>query len=253
MDPIILHEDSDMLVVSKPAGMVVNKADSAKGNKTLQEWAESYLNLHSFTPQKPTEAYMVDGYSKYDEFINRGGVVHRLDKETSGIVLIAKTPEVFINLQNQFKEGSVSKTYTTLVHGTLEKTEAEIEAPIGRLPWNRMRFGVYPEGRAAKTLYKVVEVKESDRSEQYSLVEVYPKTGRTHQIRVHFKYIGNPIFGDELYAGRKTGRTDRKTLPRHFLHAAKISLNHPSTGNKIEFESQLPVELENVLKTLKTV
>lgn len=254
MDLIIVYEDSDMLVVNKPAGMIVNKADTAKGLVTLQDLIENKFQISSSKFQNVNaDEFIVDGYNKLDEFKSRSGIVHRLDKETSGIILIAKNPKTFINLQNQFKSKTVNKTYTTLVHGKIEKKDGEIIAPIGRLPWNRMRFGVFPEGRPAHTNYHVLQdliLSEGKSNEQFSLVEVYPQTGRTHQIRVHFQYIKHPVFGDELYAGRKTGRDDRKHVNRHFLHASKISLRHPLTNEPVEFESMLPLELSEFLQKL---
>lgn len=252
MIPQVLVEDADLIVVDKPAGMIVNKADTAKGVVTLQDLIESEYKISSLHfPQ--LEEYMLDGYNKLDEFKNRSGIVHRLDKETSGIILIAKNPKTFMNLQEQFKAKKVEKTYTALVHGAIESDHGEIHAPIGRLPWNRMRFGIFPEGRPAHSIYKVLKhLKkiEGNKSETFTLVEVYPQTGRTHQIRVHFQHIKHPIFGDELYAGRKTGRDDRKLLNRHFLHASKISLIHPATNVPVTYESILPKELSSFLERL---
>lgn len=258
MEPSIIFEDDNLLVVNKPAGVIVNKADSAKGFITLQDWIENTYGIQKSKPlsDQQKSKYVVEGYNKYDEFISRSGIVHRLDKETSGIILVAKNPETFINLQNQFKSGLVTKTYTTLVHGKVENKTGEIDAPIGRLPWNRMRFGVFPQGRSAQSKYKVLSYKVNKTGktqEILSLVEVYPQTGRTHQIRVHFQYIKHPVFGDELYAGRKTGRQDRIDLDRHFLHASKIHIIHPTTNLAADFESALPDSLSNFLTKLTDV
>lgn len=204
----------------------------------------------------------VEVSSSESEFYKRGGVVHRLDKETSGILIIAKNEESFVNLQRQFKQGQVKKTYIALCHGEIKPSEGEINIPIGRLPWNRIRFGVLPQGREAASKYKVLSIKylprtdavrglvSNNQREPLSLVEVYPATGRTHQIRVHMQYIGHPIFADELYAGRKISRRDRKLLPRHFLHASKIRFTHPRTGEDIEFDSPLPEDLQGFLNIL---
>ena len=140
-----------------------------------------------------------------------------------------------------------------LVHGQVEPQEGEISVPVGRLPWNRKRFGVLAGGKEAVTKYKVLAIKylvNGKQREPLTLLELYPKTGRTHQIRVHLKYINHPIFGDEFYAGRKTSRDDRKILPRFFLHAKKIIFFHPATGKRVEFESPLPQELQTVLDSL---
>ena len=239
--PRVIFEDSEILVLDKPAGMIVNKSDTTVGEKTVQEWVENKLKVKS-------EKLKVDEES---DFYKRAGIAHRLDKETSGILLVAKTPAAFENLQKQFKERGVKKTYIALVHGKIESAEGEINVPVGRLPWNRKRFGVLAEGREAVTKYKVLSSKYyvlRGKREALTFIELYPQTGRTHQIRVHLKYFGHPIFADPLYGGRKTSRNDRKLLSRVFLHAAKISFFHPKTNKLISFESQLPDELKEFLK-----
>lgn len=252
MDPKIIFEDNNLAVVYKPAGVVVNRADTTRNMMTLQDWIDSQFRVQSSEFRvEDKEKYVVDGYDKYEEFLDRSGIVHRLDKETSGIILVAKNVEAFINLQNQFKSGEVEKKYVALVHGMIE-SDGEINEPIGRLPWNRTKFGVLPEGRTAKTLYKVLAHKKL-RDEALTLLELSPKTGRTHQIRVHLKHLGFPIFADVLYAGRKKSRVDRKLLRRHFLHASEISFINPKTGERISFESLLPVDLKEFLETLEKV
>lgn len=264
MEPHILYKDKDMLVVEKPAGMVTNRADTSKGAVTLQDWIDKNFPpgiLRQNSGQVPGTGtasddgqFIINGYNKLDEFMSRSGIVHRLDKETSGIIIVALNPEAFINLQNQFKDKTVKKTYQALLHGKLEPIRGEINEPIGRLPWNRMRFGVLAAGRPAKTLYKVLEyIKKGSgkNSETVSLVEVYPQTGRTHQIRVHFQYVKHPIFADALYSGRKTGRSDRKRLLRHFLHASKITLLHPATSLPLVFSSPLSQDLQLFLESFK--
>ncbi len=236
-EPRIIFEDEDMLIIDKPAGMVVNKADTTKNMMTVQDWIQRKFRISN-------------GGS---EFEKRGGIVHRLDKETSGILVIAKNEQAFANLQEQFKSRNVKKTYITLVHGELKPEVGEINVPIGRLPWNRTRFGVLADGREASSKYKVLGIKYlvlDKVREPLSLVEVYPQTGRTHQIRVHMRHVGHPIFADELYAGRKVSKRDRKLLPHHFLHASKIAFDHPRTGEKVEFESKLLPDLQEFLQGL---
>jgi 23S rRNA pseudouridine1911/1915/1917 synthase len=234
MKPKIVFEDEEILVLEKPAGIVVNRAESVKG-KTVQDWLEE--------KQKT-----VDGRQKTEspsDFVRRAGIVHRIDKETSGLLLVAKTPEAFENLQKQFKERRVEKQYLALVHGLVEPKEGEIRAPVGRLPWNRERFGVLAGGKEAKTTYVVISNFQSPNSkEKYSLLELKPKTGRTHQIRVHLKYWGHPVVADDKYAGRKTNRKDREWCPRLFLHASFIAFSHPKTGKRVEFISALPQDLK---------
>jgi 23S rRNA-/tRNA-specific pseudouridylate synthase len=131
------------------------------------------------------------------------------------------------------------------LHGKLEG-EGEIKAAVGRLPWRRDRFGVIPGGRESHSLYKVIKFYPGNNA-GHSLVEFYPKTGRTHQIRIHAKHIGHAVVADEFYAGRKTARNDRVWCPRLFLHAASIKFMHPATGKSVEFKSKLPKELEECL------
>ncbi len=243
MDPTILYQDDTLLIINKPAGITVNRSDTTPHEKTVQDWVEEKFPVLNFSNDTDKES----------DFQQRSGIVHRIDKETSGILVACKTPEAFVALQKQFKERVVKKNYLALVHGTVEPQVGEINVPVGRLPWNRMRFGVVAGGREAMTRYKVVDVKYlvlGRESEVLTLLELYPETGRTHQIRVHLKHINRPIFSDLLYAGRKTMKQDRKLLPRMFLHAAKIQLQHPGTGEMVSFTSPLAPELDQFLRSL---
>lgn len=262
MEISIIYEDDDILIADKPSGVTVNRADTTRNEQTVQDWAEKKIGIKNQESRinKIKAGNSIDNnqqekaWDPVAEFYNRGGVVHRLDKETSGVLILAKNPEAFVALQKQFKERIVKKIYTALVHGRIVPGEGEVSIPVGRLPWNRMRFGVVPGGRESVTFYKVIAYyQNSRRNEFYSYVEFSPKTGRTHQIRVHAKYLGYPIFSDFLYAGRKTAKKDRKILNRVFLHAAKISFIHPSSGEEAHFESPLPAELESVLNQLKKI
>jgi 23S rRNA pseudouridine1911/1915/1917 synthase len=226
----IIHEDNDIIIVNKPSGVIVNRADTTKNEFTLQDFLDEKYPLE-------------DNLDKESDFYKRHGIVHRIDKETSGVLIVAKNIESFTNLQAQFKERRVSKTYIALVHGHVESEEGDISVPVGRLPWNRKRFGVLAGGKEATTHYKVIQKFEKP----FTLLELNPKTGRTHQIRVHLKYFNHPIFGDFLYAGRKTSRTDRKVLERFFLHAKSISFLHPTEGKKVKFEADLPHELQTTI------
>jgi 23S rRNA pseudouridine1911/1915/1917 synthase len=245
MEPKIVFEDEQILLIDKPAGMIVNKADTTKNVETMQDWVEQNYQITKLPNCE---------FENQSDFVKRAGIVHRIDKETSGLLLIAKTEEAFNNLQAQFKERKVKKRYLALAHGKLAQKEGEINAPVGRLPWNRERFGVFPEGKDAKTNYKVIKeianlpVDATHQAlqtggEDLSLVELTPETGRTHQIRVHMQFLGHPLVGDEFYAGRKQARDDRKWCPRVFLHASYIGFFHPKTGDWIEFNCDLPVEL----------
>jgi len=252
--PEIIYEDNDIIIIDKPAGMIVNNVDTTKNILTVQEWVGQHLKIRSTKSEARNKPKIVNSNDENNfEFAARGGIVHRLDKETSGVLILAKNEESFENLKKQFKEKEVKKTYIALCYGEIKPSSGEINIPTGRLPWNRMRFGVLPQGRETRSKYKVLSIKYKvwDKvSEPLSLVEVYPETGRTHQIRVHMQYISHPIFADELYAGRKISKRDRKILPRHFLHASRIVFDHPRTGQRLEFESPLPPDLVNFLSKL---
>jgi 23S rRNA pseudouridine1911/1915/1917 synthase len=232
MDPKIIYEDESFFVVDKPTGWITNDADTVTTQPVIQTWIRE-----SFT-------YPLKGDREA-----RDGIVHRLDKETSGILIIAKSKEAFNKLQSEFKSREVTKTYIALLHGKVMPLEGKIEATIGRLPWRRDRFGVLGGGRESVSEYKVLKFYPGENA-GHSLVEFYPKTGRTHQIRVHAKHIGHAIVSDEFYAGRKTARNDRKWCPRLFLHAATIKFIHPVTEKLVEFSSPLPKDLEEVLSSL---
>ena len=246
--PQILYEDEFLLVLNKPAGWVVNRSETIK-EETLQDWIENNLKLK------------IENLKSY-----RSGIVHRLDKDTSGVLVVAKTPEVFENLQKQFKERMVKKRYLVLVHGRIQPSEGIIRAPIARSPFDRKKFGVFLGGREAETKYKTISNlkpaclpvdrygrtgRSKNSKEEFSLLEVEPKTGRTHQIRVHLKYLGYPVVADEFYAGRKTYRADKLWCPRQFLHASELSFIHPQTGKRVKFSAPLPLDLKKALEYLE--
>jgi len=241
----IVFEDADLLVINKPAGMVVHPA---AGN-----WHGTLVNavLHHCPD--------LEGVGG----AHRPGIVHRLDKDTSGLILVAKNDAVHRALQAQFKARTVHKTYLALVHGWLRPERGaergEINAPIGRDPRNRQRMAVVSlsQGRAAVTQYEVRQYLEqvmgnsrvSGASDsRYTLVACHPLTGRTHQIRVHLAHIRHPIVGDALYGG---GRRASLACPRQFLHAERIRFILPATGQEIEFLAPLPADLHAVLDGLQ--
>ena len=248
---LVIYEDDYLLVLNKPAGVIVNRSDTTAHVETLQDIVEHYLKIsYPSVPKREGE------YPSTEEvFASRSGIVHRLDKETSGIILVAKNADVFGKLQKAFKDREVQKTYVALSHGKIQPSEGEVNAPVGREQFNRMRFGVVAGGREAVTRYRVISnfkyQMSNGKEEDVSLVELYPQTGRTHQIRVHLKYIGHPIVSDELYAGRKTARNDRKELARVFLHAAGITFVHPVFQKEMSFTAALPEELQNFLDGLQ--
>lgn len=222
MDIPIIYEDEQLLVINKPPGIVVNRAESVKG-ETIQDWAQNQKKI----------------------LLERAGIVHRIDKETSGILLLAKTQPTLEDLQQQFAQKLIKKVYLALVHGKVEPSEGEIRVPVGRLPWNREQFGVVPGGKEAVTRYKSIK-SFSTQAESFTLLEVYPETGRTHQIRVHFKYLQHPLVGDYLYAGRKTSRHDRQWAGRVMLHAWKINFRHPVTGETLALEAPIPDDMNRI-------
>jgi len=230
-EPKIIFEDESLFVVEKPSGWITDSANTTKNQPVIQEWVADNFQF------------------SINNFQFRNGIVHRLDKETSGLLLVAKTRQAFEELQRQFKERLVSKTYIALVHGKTSHPAGVISEPVGRLPWRRDRFGVLAGGRDAVTEYKVIATYSLEHI-AYSLLELEPKTGRTHQIRIHLKHIGHPIVADEFYAGRKTARNDRKWCPRLFLHAGSISFIHPISKKKVSFEAELPTDLSTSLEQL---
>jgi 23S rRNA pseudouridine1911/1915/1917 synthase len=249
MEPTIIFEDDALFVVGKPAGMVVNKSDTTRHFVTLQDWAEKYVDVVSRANGSVDTLGSLD---TIEAFYDRAGIAHRLDKETSGILLIAKQPQPFFNLLRQFRERTVHKAYTALVHGKVQPKNGEIKAPVGRQEWNRKRFGVVAGGREAVTRYEVLGY-YADGHEIYSLLRLYPETGRTHQIRVHLKYINHPIVSDDLYGGRKTARNDRKKLERLFLHASNIAFLHPVSGEEVRFQMSLSPDLQQFIEKLERI
>jgi 23S rRNA pseudouridine1911/1915/1917 synthase len=219
----IVYEDSDLLVVDKPAGLTVHPAPGHPSHTLINA-------ILSHVPRLP-EA----------DDLQRPGVVHRLDKDASGLMVVAKNKEAQLNLASQFKARSVVKAYLVLVKGHLTPDDGVIEAPIGRDPRNRKRMAVVAqgEGREARTDYHVLR-----HIGEYTLLEVRPETGRTHQIRVHLSAIGYPVFGDRVYGARS------EKLPRLFLHACRLGFRLPSSGEYREFTSNLPPDLERVLEDI---
>lgn len=232
--PKVIFEDIDLLVIDKPAGWVVNNADTVRGENIIQKWIE---NNYDFELAKSIES--------------RNGIVHRLDKDTSGILLVAKNKKTFQSLQDMFKKRTIQKTYIALVHGKITSLEDSINVPLGRMPANRKRFGVIPGGRESITQFKLVSYYKIG-NQDLSLLKLFPKTGRTHQIRVHLKYLGYPIVSDIIYTGRKRVKADLKWCPRMFLHATEIEFEYP-LGTKRSFLSKLPSDLNKTLSSLENI
>lgn len=220
---VILYEDDDLLVIDKPPGLTVHPA-----------------------PGHPEHTLVNAVLSHFPELTDSGGerlrpgIVHRLDKDTSGLVLVAKNRESLANLSEQFKSRSVTKIYLTLVKGHLKPESGLIEANLGRDKGNRKRMAITENGKEARTRYRVIKY----FADGYTLLEIKLETGRTHQIRVHLAAIGFPVVGDITYGVKSS------FLSRQFLHAHRIGFKLPSTGEFIEFQSELPQDLKMALEQI---
>lgn len=220
----VIYEDDDIIVVNKPKGMVVHPAN---GNP-------------DGTLVNAIMAICKDSLSGIGGEI-RPGIVHRLDKDTSGLLIVAKNDKAHVNMSEQIKNHEVKKTYIALVRGIVKENEATIDMPIGRSTSDRKKMAVVKNGRNAVTHIKVLK-----RYDKYTLLEINIETGRTHQIRVHLSYIGYPIIGDYIYSNGK----NEFGVVGQCLHAKCLEFKHPITGEKMMLEAPLPDYLENILKEL---
>lgn len=254
----ILFEDADLAVINKPSGITVNDASTNRG-ETIQQWWNSYL-INQTIPQASSEwhslippNFSLEYGTPEEIFSQRGGIVHRLDKDTSGALLLAKNPGSLVDLLAQFKERLVGKTYQALVHGRLGVQRAELNYPTMRSSRERQKMFVHPDGRPSVTVYEVVAEYQdpTQPTELLSMVECLPKTGRMHQIRVHFAHIRHPLVSDRLYAGRKRYKQDITWCPRHFLHASQIEFTHPRSKRKMRVEAPLFDDLRKSLDLLQ--
>jgi 23S rRNA pseudouridine1911/1915/1917 synthase len=273
----IIYEDNNIMVINKPPGVVVNEAKTVH-EKTIQKWFwekhEGFKGIRKASYQKLIPSDFEDSFGTPEEiFQTRQGIVHRLDKETSGVLLLAKNPGALVNLLSQFKKRTTKKKYLCLAHARFGVPADTISYPIARSTQNRMKFRVDIDGREATTSYNAIDfydkldlaqvkkmnltdkerllMKKGKNSYQgFSLVECWPKTGRTHQIRVHMAHIKHPLVGDKVYLGKKRVKLDPIWCNRHFLHASKIEITHPKSEKIVEFEAELPTDLKKVLTLL---
>lgn len=235
----IVYEDDSLLVVNKPAGMVVHPGHGNYSGTLINALVYHFENLPNNSSERP-------------------GLVHRIDKDTSGLLVIAKTERAMTHLAQQFFDKSSEREYVALVWGNVEEDEGTVEGHIGRNPKNRLQMVVFPngeDGKEAVTHYKVLE-----RFGYVTLISCRLETGRTHQIRVHMKYIGHTLFNDERYGGEKIlkGTTFTKykqfvenafkALPRQALHAKTLGFEHPVTGKAMRFDSELPEDMVNCIE-----
>lgn len=215
----IVYEDNDLAIIDKPAGLVVHPAPGNYEHTLVNALMHRIKELSDINPQRP-------------------GIVHRLDKDTSGIIVVAKNNDAHLDLARQFADHSIKRKYVALVKGEMEFNEHIIEMPIGRNPYKResMSVGFSKSTRYAKTYYRTLK-----RAPAWSLVELEPFTGRTHQLRVHLAFIGHPILGDSKYG-------NQNEFVRMALHACYLGFIHPVSGKFIEFASPMPKEFTDFLK-----
>lgn len=231
----IVYEDDELIVVNKPAGIVVHPAAGVMSGTLANALAFHFQQLST------------------SGGVARPGIVHRLDKGTSGLMVVAKTESAHENIADQFRDREIFKSYVALVHGQVEKRTGQIDQPIARDRGNRTRMAVVRGGRPALSIYRVRK-----RFERFTLLNVELKTGRTHQIRVHLAWLKHPVVGDEAYGtGRDKTIPDHKVrtevakLGRQFLHAEQLGFRHPKTGEAMKFTAELPAELLAVLHEIK--
>jgi len=227
--PVVLFEDSAILVLNKPAGLVVHPAPSHKGS-TLVDWLEDYLG------PKVTGLFADS---------SRLGVVHRLDKDTTGVLLVAKTVTAQNMISKQFQDRHVKKSYVAFIEGVPESPNGVITAPVGRSQNVPSRMAVSSMGRPSETSFEVAE-----SLKEVSLVHLYPKTGRTHQLRVHCAAIGHPIVGDSTYGSHARWAKDFG-IHRPLLHAERLELQHPTSGKKVHFEAPWPQDMKKALQLFR--
>jgi 23S rRNA pseudouridine1911/1915/1917 synthase len=230
----IVYEDETLVVVNKPAGLVVHPAAGIHSGTLANALAYHFQQL-------PDSGAGV-----------RPGIVHRLDRDTSGLLVVAKTEAALEHISDQFRDRTVFKSYVALVHGRVSADSGKIDQPLARDPSNRTRMAVVRGGRSALSLYRVRQ-----RFDRFTLLDVELKTGRTHQIRVHLAWLKHPVVADETYgAGRDNTirdarlRAQIRNLGRHFLHAEKLAFIHPETNERVEFHGTLPPELAELLTVI---
>jgi 23S rRNA pseudouridine1911/1915/1917 synthase len=235
----IVYEDDEIIVINKAAGMVTHPGSGVSSGTLANALVHHFQQQALQLPRRGGSS--------------RPGIVHRLDVGTSGLIVVAKTDRAHLALAEQFQSRTVRKVYSALVYGVVKDDEGKIEAPIGRDPRSRVKMAIRLEGRDALSLFRVVE-----RFDEFTLLDVEIKTGRTHQIRVHLAHINHPIVADPTY---QTGRSNSiksaklrsiiNRLDRPFLHAAQLSFNHPATNERIEFVAPLPDDLQAFLALVR--
>ena len=230
----IVYEDQTLVVVNKPAGLVVHPAAGIHSGTLANALAYHFQQLPNASSVRP-------------------GIVHRLDRDTSGLLVVAKTEAALEDLADQFRARSVYKSYVALVHGRVATDSVRVDQPLARDPSNRTRMAVVRGGRSALSVFRVQR-----RFNRFTLLDVEIKTGRTHQIRVHLAWLKHPVVGDETYGGGRDNtiqnaklRAHVRNLGRHFLHAGRLAFTHPETRKRVDFYSPLPAELSSLLSEIE--
>lgn len=239
-EPTVLHEDSDIVVLNKPAGMAVHAGAGVRAESPLTEWLVAHY------PD-------VRGVGESDE---RPGLVHRLDADTSGVMVVARTVDAYAALKQSFKTREVDKTYVALIEGSPTWSEQTIDLAIRRgghglfVARHPRDVATLPPAEQAEYRSAISDVHVREQLGDYTLIDVHPHTGRTHQIRVHLRAIGHPVVGDKLYAPALARKKAVSTLglERQFLHAARLEFTHPHTGKRVHFEAALPPDLQQALE-----
>jgi 23S rRNA pseudouridine1911/1915/1917 synthase len=226
----VVYEDQDIAVIDKPAGMVVHPGIAQERGTLVNALLARYPEMVDMQDDPRAEGRM--------------GIVHRLDKETSGLMVTARHIDALANLMAQFKARTTEKIYIAMLERAPATPRGVIEAPIGRDPHQRKRMSVVRSGKPATTEYEVIDDQFRDGR---CLVKIRLQTGRTHQIRVHMAFLGCPIVGDTVYGFRK----QRTSMKRNFLHAAELAFDHPRTGERMHFTSELPAGLKNIMDKLR--
>ena len=224
MDLDIVYEDSHIIVINKPRGMVVHPSPGHADGTLVNALLYHCKNLSGIGGQI------------------RPGIVHRIDKDTTGLLVVAKDDEAHLSLSQQIKDKEAAREYKALVEGVVKEDEGEVIQPIGRHRSDRKKMAIIPNGKEAQTLYRVEK-----RYKDFTLVDAKLRTGRTHQIRVHMAYIHHPVVGDKVYGYKK----QRFNLEGQMLHAARLKLTHPISGEVMTFEAPLPDDFANLLEKLR--
>lgn len=244
----VVYEDSEILLINKPAGLVVHPGVGNFDNTLLHAVAWHLRHDKAFDANNP-----------------RLGLVHRIDKDTSGLLLLAKTENAKTSLGKQFFDKTTHRTYNALVWGAVKNDSGTIIGDLARDPKDRMRFAVFPEGENPAAKHAVTHYKVLERFQFTTLIECKLETGRTHQIRVHMRHLGHPLFNDERYGGSEILKGERtakykqfvqncfEVCPRQALHAKTLGFTHPKTGEQMFFESELPQDMTDLLKKWRTL